>query len=86
VAFGLGGALETVVPLTDYQTGRKDFFGGVFFYQQREEALMEAVRTLEEHLHLIRPEKLQAFARTFDREVFKQKMIETITSKMKTST
>ncbi len=86
VAFGLGGALETVVPLTDYQTGRKDFFGGVFFYQQREEALMEAVRTLEKHLHLIRPEKLQAFARTFDREVFKQKMIETITSKMKTST
>ena len=45
---------------------------------------MEAVRTLEGHLHLIRPEKLQTYARTFDREVFKRRMIETITAKMKT--
>ena len=72
------------MPLTDFQTGRKDFFSGVFFYRQTEEALMEAVRTLEEHLHLIQPEKLQAYARTFDREVFKRRIIETITAKMKT--
>ena len=84
MAYGLGGALETVVPLADFQTGRKDFFSGVFFNLQTEDALMEAVRTLEEHLHLIQPEKLQAFARTFDREVFKRRIIETITAKMKT--
>jgi glycosyltransferase involved in cell wall biosynthesis len=84
VAYGLGGVLETVVPLTDFQTGKKDFFGGVFFYRQNEDALLEAVHTLENHFHLIEPEKLQAFARTFDREVFKLKMIETIFAKMKT--
>ncbi len=45
---------------------------------------MEAVRTLEDHLHLIQPEKLQSFARTFDREVFKGRIIESITTKLKT--
>jgi glycosyltransferase involved in cell wall biosynthesis len=83
VAYGVGGALETVVPWSDFQSGQKDFFGGVFFYRQTEEALIEAVRTLEGLLHLIQPEKLRDYARTFDREVFKERMKRKIIEKMK---
>jgi len=82
VAYGVGGALETVVPWSDFQSGQKDFFGGVFFYRQTEEALIEAVRTLEGLLHLIQPEKLRDYARTFDREVFKERMKRKIIEKM----
>ena len=55
VAFGRGGALETVVPLEDYLEGRKDFFGGVFFQEQTETSLIEAVEMLEQHAHLLNP-------------------------------
>jgi glycosyltransferase involved in cell wall biosynthesis len=82
VAYGVGGALETVVPWSDFQSGQKDFFSGVFFYRQTEESLIEAVRTLEGLLHLIQPEKLRDYARTFDREVFKERLKRKIIEKM----
>jgi glycosyltransferase involved in cell wall biosynthesis len=82
VAYGVGGVLETVVPWSDFQSGQNDFFGGVFFYRQTEEALIEAVRTLEGQLHAIQPEKLREYARTFDREVFKERMKRKILEKM----
>jgi glycosyltransferase involved in cell wall biosynthesis len=82
IAFGRGGALETVVPLTDYQEGRRDFFSGVFFEEQTEGSLIEAVERLDQHAHLLNPEKIRDHALTFDREVFKNRMIQTISEKM----
>jgi glycosyltransferase involved in cell wall biosynthesis len=82
VAFGRGGVLETVVPLEDYLEGRKDFFGGVFFQEQTETSLIEAVERLEKHTHLLNPVKIRAYAQQFDREVFKERIIRTISEKM----
>jgi glycosyltransferase involved in cell wall biosynthesis len=85
VAFGRGGVLETVVPLEDYLEGRKDFFGGVFFQEQTETSLIEAVERLERHAHLLNPVKIRSYALQFDREVFKERMIQTIFEKLNKS-
>ncbi|MGA3085217.1 MAG: glycosyltransferase [Thermodesulfobacteriota bacterium] len=83
VAFGRGGALETVVPLEEYLEGRRDFFSGIFFREQMETALLEAVERLEQHAHLLNPEKIRNHSLQFDREIFKERMIRTIVEKLK---
>jgi len=85
VAFGRGGALETVVPLEEYLDGRKDFFSGTFFQEQTETALMEAVERLEQHAHLLNPSKIRNHALQFDREVFKERIIQSISEKIRNS-
>jgi glycosyltransferase involved in cell wall biosynthesis len=82
VAFEKGGALETIVPLDDYRAGRSDFFSGVFFPEQTAEALIQAVERLEAHLPELDREKIRAHALTFDREVFREKIIRRIMEKM----
>jgi glycosyltransferase involved in cell wall biosynthesis len=82
VAFGKGGALETVVPLEDFQKGKSDFFSGVFFREQTEESLIEAVESLEAHAAELDPRKIRAHALNFDREVFKKKIQNKIREKM----
>ena len=67
VAFGRGGALETVVDSGDFSTG-------VFFHHQTAESLIEAVRQLERRS--FDPLRLQAHALRFDRSVYKQRMLE----------
>ena len=73
VAFGRGGALETVVPLDDYRQGKRDFFSGIFFPEQTEESLIKAVLDLEAHSQLLNPEKIRAHALTFDRRSLSKK-------------
>jgi glycosyltransferase involved in cell wall biosynthesis len=82
VAYGKGGALETVVSLDDYQTGGSEFFSGVFFPEQTEDALIAAVERLEAHAGELDRVKIRAHALTFDREVFKQKIREKILEKL----
>jgi glycosyltransferase involved in cell wall biosynthesis len=82
VAYGRGGVLETVIPLDDYQAGKSPFFSGVFFNEQTEEALIEAVERLERHAHLLDPVKMREHACRFDREVFKERMMRTISEKL----
>lgn len=83
VAFGRGGALETVVSLSDYQEGKRDFFSGIFFQEQTEDALIEAVQIFEKHIHRLNSERVRAHAETFDRQVFKERIIRTILQKLK---
>jgi glycosyltransferase involved in cell wall biosynthesis len=83
IAFGKGGALETIVPLEDYLEGKRDFFSGIFFPEQTEEALIEAVGKLETQAYRLNPEKLRAHALTFDRQVFKERMIQKISEKIR---
>ncbi|MBA4393056.1 MAG: hypothetical protein C0407_05840 [Desulfobacca sp.] len=82
VAFGRGGALETVVPLGDYWEGKRDFFSGIFFPEQTEESLIEAIETLETQAHLLNPAKIRAHALTFDRQIFKEKIIKSVVEKI----
>jgi glycosyltransferase involved in cell wall biosynthesis len=64
IAFGRGGALETVVP------GRT----GVLFNTQTMAGLVEAVREMEERHDRFVPADIQHHARTFDTAVFRERM------------
>ena len=76
VAFGKGGALETVVADSGSPTG-------VFFYDQTTEALIGAIESLA-HLKFD-PYAIRRHAETFDRTVFKQHMGEYIVRRFKES-
>lgn len=84
VAFGRGGALETIIPLSDFLEGRKTYFSGIFFPEQTEESLIQAVEGLENQAGLISPQKIRAHAMTFDRAVFKERISRSIMEKLNT--
>jgi glycosyltransferase involved in cell wall biosynthesis len=82
VAFGRGGALETVIPLKDFLEGRKDFFSGIFFSEQTESSLIQAVEDLEAHSHHLNPGKVRAHALNFDRRIFKERISRSLLEKL----
>lgn len=65
IAFGAGGALETVAAL-----GGEEPPTGVFFSEQRVEALVEAIRRFEASADQFDPKALRARAERFDRSHF----------------
>lgn len=71
VAYGSGGALETVTEST-----------GVFFAEQTPEALMAAVREFEADRERFVPEAIRRNAEKFDRPVFKRTMESFVRSKL----
>jgi glycosyltransferase involved in cell wall biosynthesis len=71
VAFGRGGAKETVIPLDN--PGNKAPTG-VFFIDPTAEALIEAVRTFETCESAFDPQAIRQNALLFDRSRFKQQV------------
>ena len=71
VAFGMGGATETIVPLDGGSDAPPT---GVFFHEQRGEALIEALATLERSAHRFEPKALRARAEAFDRPLFRERI------------
>ena len=79
IAFGKGGVLETVVPLnpiapcdgTAHPTG-------VFFYEQKADALIEAIQVFEKRRSEFQPEAIRAHVQAFDREYFKERIMRVI--------
>ena len=63
IALGRGGALETVPP-----------FGGVFFQEPSEDALLQAVESLESWEADVNPAELQSWAARFSELEFARKM------------
>jgi glycosyltransferase involved in cell wall biosynthesis len=74
VAFGEGGALETVIADGDSPTG-------IFFYESTGEALNSAITSLSK-LNLD-PYAIRRHAEKFDRTIFKERMIEYITRRFR---
>ncbi len=70
IAFGAGGALETVVPLG----GDDEPPTGVFFQEQTEAALAAAMLRFEREPHRFAPKALRARAEAFDRPRFKERV------------
>jgi glycosyltransferase involved in cell wall biosynthesis len=68
IAFGRGGALETVRPLGDEAPT------GVFFEEQTVESLCEAVSLFEANEGRYSPEALRRHALSFDRPEFKRRL------------
>lgn len=64
IAFGRGGATETVIPNKT----------GLLFYEQTADALIAAVREMEVRHNEFSPDELVAFAKQFDISQFKAKM------------
>jgi glycosyltransferase involved in cell wall biosynthesis len=71
VAYGVGGATETVVGLAE---GADAPPTGVFFREQTVEALVGAVGTLERNARRFEPKALRARAETFDRPLFRDRV------------
>jgi glycosyltransferase involved in cell wall biosynthesis len=84
IAYGSGGALETVVPLNPetFKNARQSRKTadlnrsptGVFFYRQTPEALREAVELFEANADRFDAQKLRDHAKNFSRERFKSEI------------
>lgn len=84
IAYGRGGVLETVVPLSGSQRegsrskgtagadARKPVETGVFFYDHSVEGLIQAVRIFEENQGLFDQRAIRRHAIKWDRSVFKK--------------
>ncbi|MDL9997907.1 glycosyltransferase [Variovorax sp. J22P240] len=70
IAFGKGGALETVV----------DGITGLFFNDQSADAVIDAIERFEAMKDTFCPDVLQAHARTFDTAIFRTRIAELIDS------
>lgn len=76
IAFGKGGALETVIPLNPTERGRTPIrpATGVFFYEPTGEALADAVSLFRQRATTFDPVAIRQNALSFDRPVFKDKI------------
>ena len=86
IAYGKGGALETVISLEN--VGRESQVSGnpitgVFFYEQTPEALIKALRLFRENKARFEKSNIRNHAIKFDKAVFKEKTRGVITEKYK---
>jgi glycosyltransferase involved in cell wall biosynthesis len=73
IAFGRGGALETVIGL-DHTQATKANATGIFFYEQTPEALRKSILLFEEIRDQFDPRKCRDNALRFDRPIYQQSM------------
>jgi glycosyltransferase involved in cell wall biosynthesis len=73
IAYGQGGALETIVPL-DPAAPRTPGPTGVFFGAQTADALVAAIERFEANADRFAPAALREHALGFDRQVFKDRI------------
>lgn len=74
IAYGKGGALETVVPLTNGHQPEPlaaEAPTGVLFHEQKVECLVEAIRSFISREAVFEPHRIRAHSLQFDKEVFK---------------
>jgi glycosyltransferase involved in cell wall biosynthesis len=81
IAFGAGGARETVVP-----PGEGEPPTGLFFEQQTVEALVDAIRRFEASAHQFEPKSLRRRAEAFDRPVFRERVHAYLRARMEAPT
>ena len=81
IAFGEGGALETIVPL-DKNIGNSNATG-LFFYEQTAESLANAVARFEDVQGQFNCQAIRRNAELFDRAIFKDRIKEYIDKKYK---
>jgi glycosyltransferase involved in cell wall biosynthesis len=84
IAFGKGGALETVVPLDSPGAETLPCLSptGVFFYEATVEALCDAVALCQRHASAFNPTAIRQNALRFDRPEFKARITSFLADKM----
>lgn len=85
IAFGKGGVLETVAPFDSDRDSDSDASTGIFFHEQTEDSLVQAVKQFEKIAHKFDSKKIREHTLKFDREVFEKKIKEYINEKMDSS-
>ena len=81
IAFGAGGARETVVP-----PGEGEPPTGLFFEHQTVEALVDAIRRFEVSTHQFEPKVLRRRAEAFDRPLFRERVHAYLRARMEAPT
>lgn len=94
IAYGKGGALETIVPLNPLPKqgenhGERGVHGsgfpsiptGVFHYEQSVQSIIEAIQLFTQHLNDFNPDAIRAHVEPFDRSYFKHRMQQVIISR-----
>ncbi len=87
IAYGGGGALETIIPINsnrpreDGGEGQSQKATGVFFYEHNPDALAEAVSYFEDIRDVFDRHEIRKNAESFDRAIFKDKIKDYIEQK-----
>ena len=87
IAYGGGGALETIIPIDNdklrikSENGQSQMATGVFFYEQTPDALAEAVSYFEGLRDIFNRYEIRKNAESFDRAIFKDKIKDYIEQK-----
>ena len=80
IAYGCGGALETIIPIDNDklrikgENGQSQKATGVFFYEHTPDALAEAVSYFEDIRDKFDRHEIRKNAESFDRAIFKDKI------------
>jgi glycosyltransferase involved in cell wall biosynthesis len=73
IAFGKGGALETIIGLDHTQPAKADATG-IFFYEQTPKALQESIFLFEKNKDRFDPQKCRDNVLRFDRPIYQKSM------------
>ena len=87
IAYAKGGALETVIPHNRFESdveSDQKAPTGVFFFEQTQKAMMDAVLYFEKHKDQFDPDKIRDHVAPFDRERFKERIRRYIEEKYQT--
>lgn len=82
IAFGRGGALETIIPYDEGSEAGKGAPTGLFFEEQSAERLIEAVKHFLQVEGVFDPVAIRNHTLQWDREVFKEKIKRNIVGKL----
>lgn len=83
IAYGVGGALETVIPPSPTlpASGREQAVTGIFFQKQSPESLQKAIDQFE--TMTFNANEIRKNAEKFDSKIFKEKLVNFIERKLK---
>jgi glycosyltransferase involved in cell wall biosynthesis len=81
IAYGKGGALETVVPIDNTRNG--EYGSGILFYEDTPASLAEAIQKFEKLQDKINPLKIREHVSRFTKDIFKAKIKKFVFDKMK---
>lgn len=81
IAYGKGGALESVLPLNRTENAQPT---GIFFSELTADSVMEAVRVFHDNRQMFEPDAIRRHARRFSRSRFKAQIADYIEAYCKT--
>ena len=73
IAYGKGGALETIIAYNQRNKGKEDPTG-IFFYEHRVDALIDAIQRFGDIEKEFDPKAIRSYVLQWDREIFKEKI------------